>query len=388
MTVPSRPRVLALLLGFWPNNDANGPNQSFRALATALGDEFEFAMFSLGRPPGSLGDIPHGWIETGFARARYFEAGRFGARGLRRALLETPHDLLWLNSVLDRQFTLPALALRRLGLIPRPPLLMSPRGEFADGALGVKPQRKRVYFAVAPRIDLWRGAVLHATSEAEAADIARGDKGRHEILVAPNLRAAVDAVFAPAEDGVLRVTFVGRIVPIKQLDFALRALALVRARVRFEIVGPEEDAAYWRRCQAAIGDLPAHIEVRAVGECDSAGVLATLARTDVFFLPTAGENFGHAIFEALSTGVPALISDRTPWRGLEAARAGWDLPLEAPETFARALDAYAALPEAGRALWREGARHKARGFMRASGAEEKSRAMLRAMLERRPPGRR
>ena len=35
-----------------------------------------------------------------------------------------------------------------------------------------------------------------------------------------------------------------------------------------------------------------------------------------FLLPTGGENFGHAIFEALSCGVPALISDRTPWRDL------------------------------------------------------------------------
>ena len=26
-----------------------------------------------------------------------------------------------------------------------------------------------------------------------------------------------------------------------------------------------------------------------------------MATTDLFFLPTAGENFGHAIFEALST---------------------------------------------------------------------------------------
>jgi hypothetical protein len=28
------------------------------------------------------------------------------------------------------------------------------------------------------------------------------------------------------------------------------------------------------------------------------------------------------------SGCPVLISDRTPWRGLEAQGAGWDLPLE------------------------------------------------------------
>ena len=39
----------------------------------------------------------------------------------------------------------------------------------------------------------------------------------------------------------------------------------------------------------------------------------TLSDYHLFFLPTLGENFGHAIFEALSVGVPVLISDQTPW---------------------------------------------------------------------------
>lgn len=43
--------------------------------------------------------------------------------------------------------------------------------------------------------------------------------------------------------------------------------------------------------------------------------------------PSTGENFGHAIYESLSVGVPAIISDRTPWRNLAASSAGWDLLL-------------------------------------------------------------
>ena len=39
----------------------------------------------------------------------------------------------------------------------------------------------------------------------------------------------------------------------------------------------------------------------------------TLADYHLFFLPTLGENFGHSIFEALSVGVPVLISDQTLW---------------------------------------------------------------------------
>ena len=34
------------------------------------------------------------------------------------------------------------------------------------------------------------------------------------------------------------------------------------------------------------------------------GVVAAMATTDLFFLPTAGENFGHAIFEATHGTAP------------------------------------------------------------------------------------
>lgn len=54
-------------------------------------------------------------------------------------------------------------------------------------------------------------------------------------------------------------------------------------------------------------------------------------------LPTKGENFGHAIFEALNLGKPVLISDQTPWRNLSAAGAGWDLPLDSQDAFVEAL---------------------------------------------------
>jgi glycosyltransferase involved in cell wall biosynthesis len=45
-------------------------------------------------------------------------------------------------------------------------------------------------------------------------------------------------------------------------------------------------------------------------------------------MTTWGENFGHAIAEALQHGKPVIISDRTPWRNLRDVQAGWDLPLQ------------------------------------------------------------
>ena len=51
-----------------------------------------------------------------------------------------------------------------------------------------------------------------------------------------------------------------------------------------------------------------------------------LARADAFALATQGENYGVAILEAFDAGLPVLISDTTPWRGLQETGCGWDLP--------------------------------------------------------------
>ena len=146
-----RPVVLILLGCFWPGNDSSGPNQSFISLARALGDTFEFRVVArdgaTGAPPGARADVDR-WIDLGFAKARYRRVGRFGAIGLGRLIAQTPHDVLWLNSMFDREFSLPALVLRRLGLIARKPTLLSPRGEFG---------LRRAQSQVQPQVVLSRG---------------------------------------------------------------------------------------------------------------------------------------------------------------------------------------------------------------------------------------
>ena len=160
--------------------------------------------------------------------------------------------------------------------------------------------------------------IWHATSQAEAKDIAAEAPKGAEIVVAPNLRLMLTPpAFTPPGEA-LRVIFVGRIVPIKGLDFALEVLARLQVPAEFEIFGPAEDEATYARCRALAQKLPAHVKATWRGAASNEEIVAALARSDVFLLPTGGENFGHAIFEALSCGVPALISDQTPWRGLAA----------------------------------------------------------------------
>ena len=49
---------------------------------------------------------------------------------------------------------------------------------------------------------------------------------------------------------------------------------------------------------------------------------------DVMYLPTQGENFGHAILESFMNSRPVIISNKTPWLNLEKENVGWDLSLD------------------------------------------------------------
>ena len=360
-----RPAVLVLLGCFQRGLEATGPNQSMLGMAEKLGDRYRFSVVS--ETGGD--DIPGRWTTLNGLRQLPLSRGALGARGLRKVLNEERHDLLMLNGFFDRQLTIPALVMRRLGVAPRTPALLAPRGEFAGSALALGQARKRAYLRLTKAAGLLRGVCLQATTDEEAEKIRAGLSSPPPILVGPNVRALPPLPpHRPRRDGEpLRLAFLGRVVPMKNLDFALRALGAVRQAVHLNIYGPLDDAAYWRECTAIAAKLPPNVTIESRGAISQDEVLPVLAEHDLFFLPSRGENYGHAIVEALAAGTPVLISDRTPWHDLEKEKAGWDLSLEDPARFAATIDRAASLSDEEWQALRNGARLRAE---RALGGEE------------------
>ncbi|MDP2136899.1 MAG: glycosyltransferase, partial [Candidatus Didemnitutus sp.] len=71
---------------------------------------------------------------------------------------------------------------------------------------------------------------------------------------------------------------------------------------------------------------------------DGTGRPSPFAAASLFLLPSHSENFGLVIAEALAAGVPALVTDSTPWQGLPAHDAGWCVSWkEYPATLRAAL---------------------------------------------------
>lgn len=381
----TRPTILILIGAFWPGHDSSGPNLSIKAQCEALRDHFDFRIVARNGPfDGVALDDGSAWRDLGWAQARYLSVGRLGAQRLAALLRETPHDLLVLNGFFDREFTIPALLARRFWRGSRAPVLLSPRGEFTGGALSLKGGRKAGYLRLVKALNLIDGITFHATSEAEAADIRAGIPA-NPIALVPNFRPLFDTLphTQCAPGAPLRLAFLGRISPVKGLDTALKALAAASHPAHLDIYGPVADAAHWAECQSLISALPSHASARHHGEIANADAPAMLAAHDALMLPSLSENFGHAIFESLAAGTPVIIGDQTPWRGLEAAKAGYDLPVGDVTAFASAIDRFATLSPEDAANWRNGALARARLHADTSTAKADMAALFTRLIESR-----
>ena len=374
----AKPRVLILLGAYWPGHEATGPNQSVRAMCEALRDEFDFSLLARDRAEGATTSLvtDHAWHDHGFARVRHLPIGRLGPRGLLGVLHETPHDVLYINSFFDRQFSIPPMVARRLRGDRRRAILV-PRGEFSAGALGLNATRKRAYLSLAKATGLMRDIVFHATSEAEIADVRRVFP-RNDVRMISNFRLIEPLpTRVPRDVGqALQLVFVGRISPVKGLDVALKALARVRCPIDFRVYGPVGDADHLVACRDLESRLPDHIRVAFNGAVPNSEIADVMASADLLFLPSRSENFGHSIFESLAAGTPVLIGEHTPWRKLEGQHAGFDLPLSDLDGLARAIERIATQDGDMQRVWRAGARAVAEHFVEANTARQDMRALL------------
>jgi glycosyltransferase involved in cell wall biosynthesis len=339
-----RPQVLIFADYFSPGFRAGGPVKSIGGIVAALKDSYEIRIVTRihdWRDSTPYEDVvPGRWTKVGDSSVMYVEPGMRGVRAIGRVLRSGSYELVFLQSLFSGVFTVWPLALRWLRGFPPVPILLAPRGELSPGALGLKAAKKRIYLLLARLVGLYRGVTWQASAEEEAHHIKSVFGSGATVRVCHNVGLLPDR--GPREartSGPLRILFLSRIAPKKNLDFVIRVLARCERRVRLLIVGPIGDEWYFKKCERLASEAPPSVEIVWRGAVRTHETGDYYRSNDVLFLPTRGENFGWVIPEALSAGCPVLISDQTPWRGLLGANVGWDLPLSAEAAFVDAIRA-------------------------------------------------
>lgn len=388
-SVRVRPVILAFLSHYLPGYKAGGPIRTIAHMVDQLGDEFDFRIVTADRDKGDGapfdGIVADEWTSVGPAKVFYRSPGAGGWRALLKSLEASSYDLLYLNSFFSVGASLWPLVYRHVGRLGERPVLLAPRGEFSKDALALKPAKKRAFIALARAVGFHRNVIFQASSKFEADDIRRV-LGAVEIEVALDLSGRSSGDAAPCvphnHGGPPRAVFLSRISPMKNLAGALDMLARVSCPMEFSIYGIVEDTAYWAQCQQRIAALPGNVTARYLGEVLPDRVDEVLSSHDFLLLPTLGENYGHVVREALSSGLPVLISDRTPWRDLVKLNAGADLPLEDPGGFVAWIEAFSRMALAERDAMRQAARRLGDDPIIAATNLEANRAMLHAAINR------
>lgn len=334
-------KVLILAGYYVPSIKGGGPIQSIKNLVDNLSDKFGFYILASDRDLGDEQPFSNiktdEWVQVGNAKVFYINTKQLTLRRLAKIINAVDYDVLYLNSFFSYKFSIMIMILSKLKLIAPKPIILAPRGQFSKGALGFKSGKKKLYIKITKALGLYKDVTWHATAQTEKEDIEALFGPKANIKIAGNLTANYKE-FKYDKDidknkGELKVVFVSRIHPKKNLKKAIELLKNIEGKIEFNIYGPIEDKAYWSECKTLINKLPDDIKVDYKGVIEHDKIIDIFKQHHVFLFPTLGENFGHVISEALIGGCPVIISDQTPWRELESKQVGWDIDLKDENKF-------------------------------------------------------
>ncbi len=215
------------------------------------------------------------------------------------------------------------------------PLVISPRGMLSGWAYTHRRWRKRfaelfIHPGALAAADGW-----HATSPEERDDI-RALGFPQPVCVSPNGVALPEAGELSAARGVWhKLCPATRSRPVALFYSRFHRKKRLRELIDLWLSAPRDD---WLLLIVGVAEDHTAAELSAslaatgaadrVAVFDGAGRPPPYAVASLFVLPSHSENFGLVIAEALAAGVPALVTDTTPWTGLGAQGCGWCEPWE------------------------------------------------------------
>lgn len=340
--------ILIIMGRYLPGYKDGGPVRSIKNLTDFLGKEYNFKILTCDRDHGDTEAYPdikvNSWNRVGNADVYYVPPKGFSQKLI--VELARQVDLVYVCGCFN-DYAINTLIANRLGKI-KVPVVVAAMGLFSPKEFQLKYYKKKTFTTVFNLLGMFKNVYWSATSEMEISEIKRQvvatDK---QFLIAEDLPRKVNEenVRKEKKAGSLKIVWISRIAPKKNLKSAIEILKEAKSNIKFTIYGPVHVQEYWEECKQELRNLPNNVKWEWKGNLDSENVVETLKLYDVFLFPTLGENFGHVIQEALSAGCPCIISNQTPWQDFESKGVGYVFPLDGKNDFVNAVDRYAIMTQ-------------------------------------------
>lgn len=160
-------------------------------------------------------------------------------------------------------------------------------------------------FHVLPQRAAASAVVLASTLETQAVFESLGTRA----ILMPTIgleAGSISTAARPVPAGPLELLFVGRIVSLKGVDLALRALHRSGTGARLTFVG---DGSYLPTARRLVRKLGLEGQVRFLGRLDHAETQLQYAGHHVFVFPSLHDSGGFAVLEAMAQGLPVICLD-------------------------------------------------------------------------------
>lgn len=340
-------RILIFIDWFAPGFKAGGPTTSNVNIVEHLKDIFDFYIITTdtdyheSQPYQDI--ISDKWIRKDGFFVYYFSRRNLSFRHLSKAIKEAKCNIWYINGIYSIYFSIAPLILAKIMHPQR--IIVSARGMLSPHALAIRSTIKKLYLITAKSLGLFGHVRFHATNEEESNYIKYILGRKRDVYAVENLPRKVNIPLFITEKNISEVRLVSfaRISPEKNTLYAIECLQYCNEQIIYHIYGQINSLSYWKECELAIKKLPNNVVVEYKGTVSPQEMPNIYKQYHFLFLPSTGENFGHAILESFMNSSPVIISNKTPWKNLEEKNIGWDLSLNDRQTFAAIIDKCAKL---------------------------------------------
>ena len=344
-------KLLVVYDNFFPAYKAGGPIQSLINLVLSMQKKIEIAVFTSGYDlitSQPLDEIKRDvWSQIylpgsdAVVKVWYAGSRTTNRRAFTRCLEEVEPSVVYLNGMFSfRYVIMPLFSMKRKKI----KLVVCPRGMLQTGALAGKSLKKKLYLSLLKISGLVKDVVWHATNEEEERDIKRIFREGSTVIIAKNIpRKPLDEISRSEKvTGKLRLVYLSLINEKKNLLQAIGIVSKSGDGITLDIYGPVSDPAYWKKCMQLIEKTQGKINYR--GDLLPSMVQQLFCGYDASILLSKGENFGHALYESLSSGRPVITSYFTPWNDLQQKKAGWNLDIASNGSCIEGLNSICSIP--------------------------------------------
>ena len=258
------------------------------------------------------------------------------SNNVRRVLKNSNYDIYHANALWAYSSHITCKVARKKGK----PYIISTHGMLYPTALSTSAWKKKLLLNLWFYKDIQCATCLHVTCQQEA-EYCRQFGYKGPIAVIPNA-----VVFPKGVDikknlysdpkGRRQIGFLGRLHPIKKVENIIYAIAILsdelKSQLSFQIMGKYDDD-YEQWLKDEVSRLHLEDSVEFVGFVSGKEKYDRLSKLTALMVPSAQENFGMIVPEALICGTPVYASLGTPWEELNDCNAGWWKD-NAPETIA------------------------------------------------------